>query len=243
MTVSYNAPDLIEALLRTLRQFYTNRVYIIDGSNPDIAEKIRTIAAPYDNVEFIAFGYNIHHGPGMAWAIENLGLMGEVLFLDSDVEIVNAGFIEALHSELEPGMYGVGSTQPVNEQGYDREDGIITYLHPACILANVDVMRQWPLPIKHGAPMIAAMLALHRSGNTHLYKHIQWLRDDVEGHKTSHYITHPWQGTVIRTGGYHYDLPTATKVINTDLLQFVPMAARKLGEVGCSDGADRKSVV
>ena len=32
VTVSYNAPDLIEALLRTLRQFCPNPVYVIDGS-------------------------------------------------------------------------------------------------------------------------------------------------------------------------------------------------------------------
>jgi hypothetical protein len=70
-------PDLIAALLRSLRQHYTNRVYIIDGSSPDVAEQIRAITAAYDNVEFIPFGYNIHHGPGMAWAINNLGLSGE----------------------------------------------------------------------------------------------------------------------------------------------------------------------
>ncbi|KQQ31091.1 UDP-N-acetylglucosamine-peptide N-acetylglucosaminyltransferase [Duganella sp. Leaf126] len=241
VTVSYNAPDLIEALLRTLRQFYANRVYIIDGSNPDIAEQIRAIAASHDNVEFIPFGYNIHHGPGLTWAIEHLGLSGQVLFLDSDVEIVNPGFLEALHAELAPDMYGVGSTQPVNEDGYDRPDGAINYLHPACMLTNIDVVRQWPLPIKHGAPMIATMLALNHSGNTRLFKHIDWVRDDFEGGKTPHYIKHPWQGTVRRTGGYHYELPSATTVIDTDLLQFVPLAARKLVEVGCGDGAFAKA--
>ena len=240
VTVSYNAPDLIEALLRTLRQFYTNRVYIIDGSNPDVAEKIRAVTDTYDNVEFIPFGYNIHHGPGLTWAIEHLGLSGEVLFLDSDVEILKAGFLEALHAELEPGMYGVGSTQPVNEQGYDRPDGAINYLHPACMLVNIDVMRQWPLPIKHGAPMIHTMLALNHSNNTHLFKHIAWVRSDFEGDKPPFYIKHPWQGTVRRTGGYHYDLPNSTEV-NTDLLQFMPPEARKIVEIGCRDGAFAKA--
>ncbi|WP_432380646.1 methyltransferase domain-containing protein [Duganella sp. P38] len=240
VTVSYNAPDLIEALLRTLRQFYSNRVYIIDGSNPDVAENIRAITDSFDNVEFIPFGYNIHHGPGLAWAINHLGLSGEVLFLDSDVEIVNPGFLEALHAELQPGMYGVGSTQPVNEQGYDRPDGNINYLHPACMLVNIEVMRQWPLPIKHGAPMIHTMLALNHSNNTHLFKHIAWVRSDFEGDKTPHYIKHPWQGTVRRTGGYHYDLPNSTAV-NTDLLHFMPPEARKIVEVGCRDGAFAKA--
>jgi hypothetical protein len=40
IAVSYNAPDLIAALLRTFRQHYPNRVYIIDGSAPEMAEQI-----------------------------------------------------------------------------------------------------------------------------------------------------------------------------------------------------------
>jgi predicted O-linked N-acetylglucosamine transferase (SPINDLY family) len=91
---------------------------------------------PYDNVEFIPFGYNIHHGPGMSWAINHLGLSGEVLFLDSDVEILKPGFIESLHSHLKPGMYGVGNVQWVNDSGHSREEGtpdaIPTCTRPAC---------------------------------------------------------------------------------------------------------------
>ncbi|MET0321341.1 MAG: tetratricopeptide repeat protein [Duganella sp.] len=242
VTVSYNAPDLIEALLRTLRQFYGNRVYVIDGSNPDVAEKIRAIAATFDNVEFIPFGYNIHHGPGLAWAINHLGLTGEVLFLDSDVEILRGGFIETMHERLRPGMYGVGSIQPVNEQGYDRADGVVRYLHPACMLTNIDVVRQWPMPIKHGAPLIAAMLAIHHAGRHELIASIDWIREDFSAQPAHrHYIKHDWQGTVIRTGGYHYDLPSAGAAVNTDLLQFVPLEARKIVEVHCRDGAFAKA--
>jgi predicted O-linked N-acetylglucosamine transferase (SPINDLY family)/SAM-dependent methyltransferase len=242
ITVSYNAPDLIEALLRTLRQFYTNRVYVIDGSNPDVAEKIRAITDGYDNVEFIPFGYNIHHGPGLAWAINHLGLSGEVLFLDSDVEILKGGFLESLHDALRPGMYGVGNVQLVNEQGYDRpQDGPIRYLHPACMLTNIEVVRQWPMPIKHGAPLIPTMLALHAAGAHDLIDIVDWVHDDFAKEPKRHFIKHDWQGTVIRTGGYHYDLPSATAVVNTDLLHFMPPEARKIVEVGCRDGAFAKA--
>jgi predicted O-linked N-acetylglucosamine transferase (SPINDLY family) len=242
VSVSYNSPDLIEALLRTLRQFYTNRVYIIDGSNPDVAEKIRAITDGFDNVEFIPFGYNIHHGPGLRWAINHLGLSGEVLFLDSDVEILRGGFIESLHSHLRPGMYGVGTIQPVNEQGYDRADGAVRYLHPACMLTNIEVVRQWPMPIKHGAPMISTMLAIHQAGAHHLIESIEWVREDFAPKPPKrNYIKHDWQGTVIRTGGYHYDLPSATTVVNTDLLHFMPPEARKIVEVHCRDGAFAKA--
>ena len=46
---------------------------------------------------------------------------------------------------------------------------------------------------------------------------------------------------MVRTGGYHYDLPSATPVVNTDLLHFMPPEARKIVEVGCRDGAFAKA--
>lgn len=242
VTVSYNSPDLIEALLRTFRQFYPNKVYVIDGSRPEIAAQIGPVTQRFENVEFIPFGYNIHHGPGMTWAIENLGLDGQVLFLDSDVEIKRAGFLESLQSHLRPGMWGVGGIQLVNEQGYDRpDDGPVAYLHPACMLVNMGVVRQWPLPIKHGAPLIATMLALHHSGNAHLIGHVDWVKDDFHSPEAIHYIKHPWQGTVLRTGGYHYDLPAAGSEVNAWLMHFMPQDARRIIDLGCGDGTFAKA--
>ncbi|MFA9217535.1 MAG: methyltransferase domain-containing protein [Sphingomonadaceae bacterium] len=219
------------------------RVYVIDGSHPDVAEQIRAVTAGFDNIEFIPFGYNIHHGPGLSWAINNLGLSGEVLFLDSDVEIIKAGFLESMQSHLKPAMYGVGSIQMVNEQGFDRPlDGTVRYLHPACMLTNIEVVRQWPLPIKHGAPMVQTMLALHRAGAHHLIESIDWVKGDFSPKpERREYIKHDWQGTVIRTGGYHYEMPTATTQINQDLLSMVPLEAQKLVDVGCHDGAFAKA--
>ncbi|SDE01271.1 Glycosyl transferase family 2 [Massilia sp. PDC64] len=242
VTVSYNSPDLIEALLRTFRQFYPNKVYVIDGSRPEIAAQIAPVTARFPNVEFIPFGYNIHHGPGMTWAIENLPLSGQVLFLDSDVEIKRAGFLESLQAHLAPGMWGVGGIQQVNEQGYDRpDDGAVAYLHPACMLVNIDVVRQWPLPIKHGAPLITTMLALHRAGRRDLIGHVDWVKDDFHSPEAIHYIRHPWQGTVKRTGGYHYDLPSAGSEVNAYLLHFMPADAQRVVDVGCGDGTFAKA--
>jgi 2-polyprenyl-3-methyl-5-hydroxy-6-metoxy-1,4-benzoquinol methylase len=241
VTVSYNSPDLIEALLGSLRKFYTNPVYVIDGSYPEVAAEIGAIAGKYEQVQFIPFGYNIHHGPGLSWAINNLGLEGQVLFLDSDVEILRAGFIESLQSFLTPELYGVGGIQQVNEQGYDHEDGAVAYLHPACMLCNLDVLRQWPLPIKHGAPLVQTMVALHKAGKSHLLGNVDWVKNDFSKTPNRIFIKHDWQGTVLRTGGYHYDKPTQASVVNTDLLAFVPLTAQKLVEVGCHDGAFAKA--
>src|SRR6266571_1407765 len=200
VTVSYNSPDLIEALLGSLRKFYTNPVYVIDGSYPEVAAEIGAIAGKYEQVQFIPFGYNIHHGPGLSWAINNLGLEGQVLFLDSDVEILRAGFIESLQSFLTPELYGVGGIQQVNEQGYDHEDGAVAYLHPACMLCNLDVLRQWPLPIKHGAPLVQTMVALHRAGKSNLLGNVDWVKNDFSKTPNRVFIKQDWKGTVLRTG-------------------------------------------
>jgi SAM-dependent methyltransferase len=109
------------------------------------------------------------------------------------------------------------------------------------MLVNIDVMRQWPLPIKHGAPLVAAMLAIHRAGAHHLIAGLDWVAEDFSRETKRIFLRHDWQGTVIRTGGYHYDLPAASARINQDLLALVPLDAHKLVDVGCADGAFAKA--
>src|SRR5450759_1533611 len=105
ISVSYNSAELIEDLLRCFRDHYRNPVTIIDGSSAAHYPAIEAVCARYPDVRFIHFDYNIHHGPGMAWAFQNLDLQGPVLVLDSDIIVLKAGLIEALASELKPGMY------------------------------------------------------------------------------------------------------------------------------------------
>jgi SAM-dependent methyltransferase len=237
IAVSYNSAELIANLLGSLRKHYANKVYIIDGSSEQHVPEICAVTERFDNVEFIPFHYNIHHGPGMAWALTNLAISGKVLVLDSDVEIINGGFIESLDSFLEPQHYGVGGLQRVNREGYDHpESGEIQYLHPSCMLCNLEVMRQWPLPIKHGAPMIQTMLALHDAGQVNLIKHIDWVKNDNTPGSTKVFIKHDWQGTVKRTGSYHYDAESSRNFDN-GLLLAMPADAQRIVELGCGDGA------
>lgn len=249
ITVSYNAPDLIADLLQTFRQHYSNKIYIIDGSEQRYAQEISNIARQYDSVEFIHFEFNIHHGPGMAWAFNNIPLSGPVLVLDSDLSVVQGGFIESLMSELEPHMYGVGQLNYVNRGGFDvtTPEGALLYLHPALMLCNIEVLKQWPLPVKHGAPMIEAMTAMHDAGQSHLLKHVDWVRQDFAGTAEKNYIRHDWQGTVKRTGGYHLEdwqrsmMQTkqndTPQNYNRDLLRLIPTNARGVVEIGCNNGA------
>lgn len=254
VTVSYNTPELINNLLTTFREKYQNPYYIIDGSDPENLEKIKSIVAKFDNVHLIAFGYNIHHGPGMAWAINNLPITGPVLFLDSDIEIVRAGFIEELLKSLTPEIYGVGAVNYINRKGFNTEYSIdgIRCLIPMCMLCNIQVMRQWPLPIKHGMPMTAPMLALHDSNVSHLVQNLDWVVNDITTGTQKIFIDHKGSGTIIKTGGYHLEewaqevQKEANQIIdqsvnlnnyNHDLLRFIPKQSHQLVEVGCNSGA------
>jgi SAM-dependent methyltransferase len=258
ISVSYNSAELIEDLLSSFRRFYANPITIIDGSSAEHVSAIEAVCVKYPNVKFIHFDYNIHHGPGMAWAYQNLDLQGPVLVLDSDVYVLNPGLVEAMAAQLKPGMYGVGYVNHVNEGGFDvdYEVGAVRYLHPACMLCDIDVVRQWPMPTKHGAPNIEPMLAIHRAGQHHLIQGMDWIRDDfLRNDIPKHYLRHDWQGTVKRTGGYHLEewqrsimqqhIPTPAAPIgdeeptnyNRDLLPLIPPNARGIVEVGCNNGA------
>lgn len=253
ITVSYNTPDFIRNLLTSFRAKYPNPYYIIDGSDPENLEEVRKIASEFKDVEVIGFGYNIHHGPGMSWAIQNLPIKGPVLFLDSDMEIIHGGFLESLAEKLEPGMYGVGGMGYTDRNGFDisYRENAIQYLHPGCMLCNMDVVRQWPLPIKHGAPMIEAMLALHDSGQPDLIGNVEWVLNDVRMGTEKIYLDHKGQGTVVKTGGYHLEewsqkvqeqnkkpnYSAGLDSYNRDLLAFIPENARHVVEVGCNCGA------
>jgi hypothetical protein len=242
IAVSYNTPGLVKTLLETFRAHYKNKFYIIDGSNQENAQQIGLVCQQFDNVEFIHFDYNIHHGPGMAWAFQNLPLSGPVLVIDSDVVVVRGGFIETMLAELNPEDYGVGNVYPVNEEGFDMTDDAvgIAYLHPACMLCNIDVVRQWPMPIRHGAPMFPTMKAIHNAGKSHLLKSLAWLKQDFKEDKEKHYLIHDWQGTVKVNSSYELDdwinFARKRKTVNDLLLAMVPGHTQKIVEIGENDG-------
>lgn len=243
ISVSYNSAELIEDLLSSFRAHYSNPVTIIDGSGEQHYRAIEAVCARHDNVRFIHFDYNIHHGPGMAWAFQNLELHGPVLVLDSDIFVLRGGFLEAMAAELKPGMYGVGYVNHVNEGGFDvdYEQGAVRYLHPACMLVNIEVLRAWPMPTKHGAPMTEPMLALHRAGRDNLVQGLPWLKEDFLNTSTGerHYLRHDWQGTVKRNGSYGLDEWSRASREAAELRLMVqallPTGPRKLFELGAND--------
>lgn len=255
VSVSYNTPELIEALLSSFRQHYNNPVTIVDGSDEQNFAVIANICARYVDVNLKHFDYNIHHGPGLAWAFQNLHLQGPLLILDSDIVVLKQGFLEKMCCELTTEMYGVGCVQHVNAGGRNvPPDQGFPYLHPACMLCNMEIVRRWPMPTKHGAPMIEAMRAIYAAGQAYLLKDLHWIGTDFS--KTggvNEYLQHDWQGTVKRTGGYHLEewmvnernmqaTAVSTTTVdepryNRDLIQLIPATAQKIIEIGCNNGA------
>ncbi|MFL9917764.1 bifunctional glycosyltransferase/class I SAM-dependent methyltransferase [Paraburkholderia fungorum] len=256
VTVSYNTPDLVSNLVRSIRSFYpANPIYIVDGSDDDQLAVLREVLQDISDVQLHAHGFNIHHGPGMAWALQNLPLGERCLFLDSDVTLLKPGMLEDLLAHLRPGMYGVGDVRPVRPMpnGRDVLEGqdptpSLPYLHPACMLCHPEVMLQWPLPFKHGAPMLTSMQAIHDADQSAaLLGHVPWVKHDFGNPDDPVFISHPWQGTVLRSGSYNLDDPVqdirksgqydATGIaFNADLLNIIPPETQRVIEVGCDSG-------
>jgi hypothetical protein len=136
----------------------------------------------------------------------------KIMVIDSDV-IVYKAFLEILEGLLKPTEYGIGDVQLVDRKGWNiggYERSItkdeyklgIAYLHPAFMLINREIALQWPLPIKHGAPMIAPMIAITDAGKTNILQHCEFVFNDFRN-EPKQYLRHDWQGTVKITGGYH----------------------------------------
>ena len=208
LTVNYNTPRLLESLLSTFRKFYPAIPYmVVDGSDSENYKRITKFDQKY-NVEIHHFDYNIHHGPGMAYGMETIKT-DKILLIDSDVRILRAGFIEDLKSKLQPGSYGIGSVSCINKDGASIAKGI-KYLHPSLALINRNIALKYPMPIKHGAPMIETMVYLNKRGLSHLLQNETWVEEDLVHSYydkvntiNRHFIVHEWSGTVSRTGGIH----------------------------------------
>ncbi len=199
LTVNYNTPDLLDRMLDGFRGFYDIPMLLIDGSDEKHYPQIQDVVERYDNIEVHHFDYNIHHGGGMAYGFSQI-TDDRIIVIDTDIVFYNAGAIERMNDELKDESYGIGDVQTINNKGFNARVGI-PYLHPAFMLVNKSVYIQYPPPIVHGAPMIKAMIAIQESKKDILQR-ADYITHDFR-HPKKIYISHDWQGTVKRTGGYH----------------------------------------
>lgn len=174
VSVNYNTPDLIKELVDSLIE--TNQVFplrIIDGSND---KNLKRLNDYLQSVEMQApsivehFDYNIHHGPGMDYALES-SKYKYVLLLDSDV-IVKKGLIKRFESMINafPKAVFYGRRLIVDERGFNIEVSKgpteqYDYIHPSCMLVRPDQYRKIDSKFtKHGAPCFYMMKLLNEIG-------------------------------------------------------------------------------
>jgi len=215
LTVNYQTPDLILNLVTSFRKFYNNPFLIVDGSDEEKYNELKELLKDFENIEIHHFDFNIHHGPGLEYGFKYLK-SDQILVLDSDVTILKAGFLEDLIKNLSKEAYGIGDCQFVDDLGYnvgsrkgahglkesEMTEGGYRYLHPAIMLVNREVVLQYAMPEKHGAPMLSTMKDIHDKGMSHLLIHSEWVYNDNRNPEKI-YVNHPWCSTVNRTGGYH----------------------------------------
>ena len=109
LTINYNTPDYLDRLLRSFRKYYDIPYLVIDGSDEAYYQPIADFSRKY-KVDLIHFNYNIHHGPGMAYGINQIN-SDQILLVDSDMIIHGGGWLEMMMDELKPESYGIGDIQ------------------------------------------------------------------------------------------------------------------------------------
>lgn len=175
VSIHYKTPEYIYEQYKSIRKFYPSAHYrIIDGSDnekvyfKDIEEKDK-----FFQVERL--GYNIHHGPGMDYAIKN-SQFEFLLILDSDVTL-KGDILSPMFKKFTG--YAVGRKRMVNALGMQNwEIPLIgklfpksfkyIYIHPLCLLINKKAYLKFKPFIKHGSPCIDAMIDIHKKKQTHL---------------------------------------------------------------------------
>lgn len=197
VSVHYKTPDYIYQQYASVRKYYPSIPYrIIDGSDDkqtyflDLEEKDK-------NFRVERMGYNIHHGPGMDYAIRTSS-SDFLLILDSDVTL-KADILAPMFDRFSG--YAVGRKRIVNRLGmqnweipwigkYFPKSFKYTYIHPLCLLISKEAYLQFKPFLKHGAPCVDAMMDIYKQKKTHM----------LCGFPVENYINVKYQGTVKEWG-------------------------------------------
>jgi hypothetical protein len=170
VSVHYKTPDLIYNQYNSVRKFYPEIKYeIIDGSD-DGKKYFIDLEKKDPNFVVRRFGYNIHHGPGMDYAIKNSS-EEFLLILDSDVSLKST-LIEPMIKDftgISKGLRiminkdGVSSLQ---SNRTENQNFSYPYIHPYCMLIDRNKYISFKPFKKHGAPCIDFMMDIYEKGQS-----------------------------------------------------------------------------
>jgi glycosyltransferase involved in cell wall biosynthesis len=170
VVINFQTPDLTSQAVRSLRRFYPEVALLLvdngsmDRSRPAL-EELRALQPGKTEIVFNVT--NLHHGPAMDLALR-LIQTPYVLFLDSDCEVYQGGFLEKMvqAAEGQPRCYAVGKVIFMNDRGFDVAEGAggHPYVRPICMLINREPYLRLPPFERHGAPCLVNMRAAAASG-------------------------------------------------------------------------------
>ena len=173
ISVNYNTPDLINRLIRSVRDVEGQyQIRIIDGSDREpYKSDIRDVCKKYNNIILEQQGYNIHHGGGMDLGVKTSNY-DYCLILDSDNYIqqpIVKTMFDALinNNKMMVGGYSHVNSNGIGDSRYFSNKYPIKYYHPSIFM----IKKSYYLElngvsigfIKHGAPSIKIMKYLYNN--------------------------------------------------------------------------------
>lgn len=171
ISVNYNTPDLIDKMIKSVREIEGNyHIHIIDGSDREpYKTDILEVCKKYDNVNILQTGYNIHHGRGMDLGV-SISEYEWVLIIDSDNNIMQPTIDKMLNYCITNNKMICAYRCYVNQYGISTgktksPEQPICYYHPMLFLIKKDYyfkLKSIGITfIHHGAPCIAISRYLH----------------------------------------------------------------------------------
>jgi glycosyltransferase involved in cell wall biosynthesis len=170
ITINYNTPDLVERLIRSVREIEGNYpIRVIDGSDTlEFQSGTSRLCTLYEDVITVRMGWNIHHGRGINYALKT-SMYEWCLIIDSD-NYLQQPVIEKMMSLATGEKKIVGWEMTVNSEGLNDPDGF-PYFHPQLLLFNTayyhGLIPRGVQFIHHGAPAIRIMQYLFVNGLSH----------------------------------------------------------------------------
>jgi GT2 family glycosyltransferase len=197
--VNYGTPDLARAAVWSLRSFYPDLpIVVVDNASPDDSRaRLATLAKEAGGVTVMTASSNLHHGPGLDYALRRV-VTPWVLTFDSDCVAYRSGFLQGMQAAAagDSAAYMVGQLHRVDEAGFDDEGGH-PYIHPKCALVRREAYLLLPPFERHGAPCLANERAAAAQGLS------------LIDYPVREFVLHLGEGTVKRFG---YGLGASSKL-------------------------------
>lgn len=195
VVINFQTPDLLRTAVASLRRFYPGLpLLIIDNGSKDESPSLITDLSGRSPgaVRAIFNASNLHHGPAMDQALRNV-TTPFVLFLDSDCEVVEGGFVEAMLDQLQsrPKNYAVGQRILMDRRGFDLAESApdaIAYIRPLCMMLRRETYLALPRFQLHGTPCLENMSQAGKDGF------------GLVDFPVSRYVSHRGRGTAGRHG-------------------------------------------